>query len=370
MKKVFVVLFALIFVISAGLLAYGALQGPKKNVGIDEISLNAPADGLFLGEYADQKIDMAALKNATGVAANQKVAEMIINASYNNILINQFYCKAHVDVESTQTSDVAFSDYFRAKTGANMFYLTLAYTGLYNPVNARVDYVDQRIESSGTADYEEDTGWSYTLKAGKAQDKGAMTLPDLTPYNIYSWYDFPLDLGGVKRMSNKSTAGRTEAISGVLIDADSVEIEEIGTEHPYYDLKFDVIIADTNASEESIDRFGDSCGKISKVTLYELSFNVQIWKEAGVFRYIGFEALADASVSGKFGEVKIKKSLEFSYDDRDASVAAHIKKLADDFDPKWITNYSSANQAKFAEDLAKLPAAKETAADNQDEEEE
>ena len=366
MKKVLIVIFALIFVVSAGLLAYGALQGPKKNIVIEDISLDAPGDDLFLGEYATQKIDMVAIKNAGGVQANQKVAEMIINASYNNIMINQFYFKAHALVESTQTNDVALSDYFRAKTGANMFYYSLAYTGLWNPIKARVDYVDQRIESGGTAEYDEEIGWSYTFEPGKAQDKGAMTLPELTPYNIYSWYDFPLDLGGVKRMdSEKSTAGRTEAISGALIDADSVEIEEIGTEHPYYSVKFGVIVDDMNDSEESIDRFADSCGQISNVTLKELSFTVEIWKETGVFRRIAFEALADASMRGKAGEVKIEKTLEFSYDDRDASVAAHIQQFADDFDPKWITNFSAANQAKLAEELAKLPA-KKTA--NEDEE--
>ena len=150
-----------------------------------------------------------------------------------------------------------------------------------------------------------------------------------------------------------------------MIDADSVEIEEVGTEHPYYSVKFGVIVDDMNDSEESIDRFADSCGQISNVTLKELSFTVEIWKETGVFRRIAFEALADASMRGKAGEVKIEKTLEFSYDDRDASVAAHIQQFADDFDPKWITNFSAANQAKLAEELAKLPA-KKTA--NEDEE--
>jgi len=361
MKKLFIVLFALIFVASAGLLTYGALQGPKKNIAIDEVKLDAPADGLFLGDYADQKIDMVSLKNATGIEANQKVAEMIINASYNNILINQFYYKAHVGVESTTTSDMAISDYFRAKNGANMFYYTLVYTGILNPAKARVDYVDERIEGACDAEYDEDEGWSYSFKAGKAQKKGAMTLPDLTPYNIYSWYDFPLDLGGVTRMNGKkSTAGRSEAISGALIDSDSVEIKELGEDDKYYSLTFSVIIADTNASDESIDRFSDSCGKISEVTLKKLDFTIEIWKDAGVFRRICFDALVDAKLNGNFGEVKIEKFLEFSYNDRDASVAAHIKKFADDFDPKWITNFSAKNQQQLMEELSKLPAEKKT----------
>ena len=358
MKKVLIVIFAVIFVLSAGLLAYGAIQGPKKNVEIEELSLVAPADGLFAAEYADRFVDISAIAEATGIQKNQKVAEMIVNASYNNIIIDQFYYKAHADVQATQSDDHALSDYFRAKTGANMFYMTLAYTGSINPVNVRVDYVNQRIEKMDTADYDEDTGWSYTVKAGKAQNKGQMTLPDPTPYNIYSWYDFPIDLGGVKRMSDKSTEGRTEAINGSLIDVNTVEIEELGDENPYYRLTFKAIIADTNASEESIDRFADSCGSISNVTLYELSFNVEIWKEAGVFRRIGFESRAEASLRGKRGEVRINKMLEFSYDDNDASVAAHIKQLADEFDSKWITNFSAENQQKLAADLAKLPAKK------------
>ena len=359
MKKVLIVIFAFLFAISGGLLTYGIIQGPKKEFKEKPLVMTAPSVDLFLGEYADQRIDMAAVKDQS-IAKNQKAAEMIVKASYNNILINQFYYKAHVDFKSTKSSDKAFSDYYRAKNGVNMFYMTLAYTGTLNLSTVRIDYVDQRVKQENEpADYI-DGAWSLNLKSPKAS-KTSLSLPDLTPYNIYSWYDFPLDLGGER--NNTTSEGRTEAIDGKLIDPNSVEIEEVyDGEHPFYRLTFKAIIADTQASKESMYRFADSCGGIKNVDLSELSFTVEIWKEAGVFRSIGFNARAEASLNGKRGEVVINKLLQFSYNDVDCSVAAHIKDLADQYTEGWITKFSSKNQEKIQEELAALPKEEENAA--------
>lgn len=358
MKKFLIIIFTFIFVVSAGLLTYGVIMGPKKPQTFDEVSMDAPSVDLFLGDFATQRINMATIAESE-TPANQKVAEMLVKASYNNLMIDRFYFKAHVDVQSTKTDDFALSDYFHAKTGMNIYHQVFAYTGLINPASVKVEYETDRLDCSDTADYDEDTKtWSTSLTKVKRKDT-TPGYPDMTPYHIYSWYDFPLDLGGLGRMDkNKSKEGRTEEIDGSLIDASSVKIETIGEATPYYRVTFNVIISAANASEETIDRYSDSCGKISEVTIKTLSFTVDIWKDTGVFRSIGFESIADASLSGKKGEVEIKKTIAFSYDANDASVAAHIKTLADQYDPKWLSSLSPENQTKLNEELAKLPSKK------------
>ena len=368
MKKVLVIILSVLLVISAGLLTYGVIQGPKKEIEEEETAMfSAPAPDLFYGDADAQKINVTDLYSSNKMAnKSEKVANMIINASYNNILINQFYFKAHVDVEPTSNKDkFACSDYYRAKNGVNMFYQTLAYTGTFNLVQARIDYVDQRLEKNGEVEYDKETKtWSYSLKSPSVKGT-TLSLPALTPYNIYSWYDFPLDLGGVRAAGDGSTSGRTEAIDYSLIDETSVKIEEKqdADGNAYYKITFSALIEKAQASQETITRFSESFSSLKKVEFSELNFDVEIWKDAGVFRQIAFDARVTASIGSDRGEVNIQKALTFSYDDKDCSVAAHIKKLADEFDQKWITKLSAKNQAQLKEEVAALPAEEEKAED-------
>ena len=368
LKIILIVLFAFLFAVGGGLLVYGALQAPPKPIEPDPITYAVPAPDLFLGEYADQKIDVIAIKNDNTLSgASERVAKMIVNASYNNIYINQFYYNAHVDVNpTTDSSKYACSDYYRAKTGANMFYMTLAYTGSFNPLQVKIDYVDQRIKTGklAVAEYDVDTKqWSYNPQPAEVGSYNC-ALPNATPYNIYSWYDFPIDLGGLQACGNGSTTGRSEAIDYSLIDEKSVKIDDMTDldGNAFYRLAFKVIISKAQDSAETKARFSESFSSLKNIEFSELSFEVDIWKDAGVFRKIEYNARVTASIGNDRGEVKINKLLAFSYDDEDSSVAAHIKKLADNFTTKWITKLSASNQAKIQEELAAL-AAKKAAAD-------
>ena len=359
MKKVLIIILSILLVISTGLLTYGVIQGPKKEIEEEETAMfSAPASGLFYGDAADQKISMEGLYTSNRMAnKSERVANMIVNASYNNILINQFYYKAHVDVTPTSNKDkYACSDYYRAKSGVNMFYQTLAYTGSINLVQARIDYVNQRLEKNGEAEYDKDTKvWSYSLTNPSAKGT-TLSLPALTPYNIYSWYDFPLDLGGEKAAGSGSTSGRTKDIDYSLIDEKSVVIEEKtdAAGNAYYKLTFSALLNEVQSSQESITRFSESFSSLKKVEFSELTFDVEIWKDAGVFRKIAFFSRVTASIGSDRGEVVIDKALTFSYDDKDCSVAAHIKKLADTFDQKWITKLNADNQKQLQEEVAAL----------------
>ena len=359
LKTVLIVLFAFLLAVSGGVLVYGAVVGTSDPARIDEVTLDPPANDLYIGEYINQKINISAIANATDMQKNQKVAEMIVKTSYNNAIIDHFLYKAHVDVNSTKTSDYAFSDYFRAKTGMDQYYQTFAYTGSANPVKVKVFYGTDRLDAMDPfGKYDKDTGaWSASLKNPDRKDY-TPGLPGLTPYHIYSWYDFPLDLGGLGTAKSDDERGRSEAIDGSLIDASSVVIEEKidqASNVAYYQISFKAIIAAANASSETLDRFCDSCGGLKDAELYELNFLVEIWKDAGVFRRIGFDARTVASLQGKKGEVKVEKMLKFTYDKVDSSVAAHIKKLADQYGQKWVSKLRAENQEKLNAQLAALP---------------
>ena len=361
LKIILIVLFAFLLAVGGGLLVYGALQGPAIIVEEDASAYSVPAANLYRGEYANKKVDIVAIKNDNSSSSSaERAARMLVNASYNNIFINQFYYSAHVDVNPTgKSSKYACSDYYRAKTGANMFYQTLAYTGSWNPLQIKIDYVDQRIKTSplATAKYDLDTKqWSYNATPADVSSSN-VSLPDPTPYNLYSWYDFPLDLGGLKACGNGSTAGRTEDIDFSLIDEKTVKIVEAqdSNGNDFYRISFKAIISKAQDSSETIARFSESYSSLKNVEFSELSFEVDVWKDAGVFRKIEYNARVTASIGNDRGEVKINKLLAFSYDDIDCSVAAHIKKLADNFTQKWITDLSASNQAQIQADLAALP---------------
>ena len=311
LKIILIVLFALLFAASGGLLVYAAMQGPTKTFEDDSADYSVPAAGLYLGDYADQQIDISAIKNDTSLSGKaERVAKMIINASYNNIIINQFYFKASVDIEPVQSSNkYVKSEYFRAKNGANMFYHYHTYTGDINVAEARIDYIDERVQAKtmSNVNYNRITGeWTYGLNNVK-ESTHDVSLPEPTPYNIYSWYDFPIDLGGIKSCNGNS--GRTADIDYSLIDEKSVVIEEKVDENnnAYYRINFKAIIAKAMASAETKDRFSDSFNSLSNVDFSELAFEVDIWKDAGVFRKIGFNAHVTASMGNNRGEVEIEK---------------------------------------------------------------
>ena len=363
LKIILIVIFAILLVASAGLLGYGIMQGPKKPIVDDSALYTPPADNLFLGEYASKKIDIVAINNSNAISsASERAATMIINASYNNIYVNQFFYKASVNVQSTEHANrFAVSEYYRAKNGVNMFYETLAYTGTINPGQARIDYVDQRLESSCDVTYDTKTKeWGAGFKdvdRPKDNDGKVLTLPDANPYNIYSWYDFPLDLGGLKVCGKAPTAGRKEGVDFSLIDEKSVKIEEMADADgvAYYRISFKAIIDKAQNSKETIDRFSDSFSSLKNVNFSELNFEIDIWKDAGVFRKIGFDARVTASMGSDRGEVEIDKLLAFSYDDHDCSVAEHIYKFAEQYTDKWITKWSEKNRAQLEADIAALP---------------
>ena len=359
-KTVLVVVLVFLLVVTTGLFVYGVIQGPQRPVDNSAMGVGkAPSADLGFADPS-KKVNVSAI-TTSGMSKSEQVANMIVSASYNNILIDQFYFATHVDIHNK--SKDAFSDYYRVKTGANMFYQAYAYTGTINTTVVRIDYGDQRLSQSNTAKYDKDEKkWSASLKDPEVKDyEKEASLPDLNPYNIYSWYDFPIDLGGIKSCHDKEgsvTEGRTEAIDYSIIDNDSVKItlmqDEEGNE--YYRITFDANIKKAQASQETRDRFAESFDSLKDVEFYELHFAVEIWKDLGVFRQIYYNARIRATISGDRGEANITKEIQFSYEDEDASVADRIKRLAGSQTQKWYKKWSDTNKEKIDAEYEALQA--------------
>ena len=348
-KTILIVIFALLLAASVGLLGYGISQGPQKSPDNEgKGMLGIPAEDLFFEE--NPQIDVKTIETDTQMSAAEKAATMLVKASYNMASINQFYGHARVDTEIPSADKHFFSDYYRGKNGVNMFYHSLVYTGtLVNPFQYRIDYVDQRMTKSGSCDYE-DGKYKYAAEEPSGVSDIDLSLPSYTPYLIYSWFDFPLDLGGVKKAQGGTDPNRTDAVDYSLIDESTVRIEEAGENgEKYYIITFKVRVDKAQASSETVYRFADT-NKIEKPEFGEITVEAEIWKDSGVFRQLNYQANAKISKSGKRGDGVITKTWKFSYNDTDCSVAKHIQGLGE----KWVAALSEKNQAILRQEVAAL----------------
>ncbi|MBQ7713224.1 MAG: hypothetical protein IJT69_05340 [Clostridia bacterium] len=365
MKKFLIILFTFIFVVSAGLLVYGAIQGPQELRGDSTKGmLGVPAEGLFSdAEHPQQSIKSIVSDSAMNGA--EKAATMLVNASYNMNSIDRFYGHCRVDTEIPSADKHFFSDYYRGKSGVSMYYHTLVHTGfkLSDVFSFKIDYADpetpengQRLKKTGQCSYDFDEE-KYSYAVGKPSvESNSLSRGADTPYLIYSWFDFPLDLGG-KKSANGYARPDTDAIDSSLIDASTVKIEEKGSKNEkYYELTFKAIVAKAQASNETVYRFYDTNKLDSDVEFHEIAVTAQIWKESGVFRELKYEVSAVIEKSGNRGEGEITKTWQFSYDEADCSVAKRINDLGED----WVKKLSAENQAAVAKEVAALPKSDES----------
>ena len=175
--------------------------------------------------------------------------------------------------------------------------------------------------------------WSYTAHIPgypKTENK-SHGKDDETPYYYYGTLDFPLDFGGEESADDDSTLPRSAAIDYSLIDGATVEITE-DEEGGYYTLTFDCVIASINDSYETKYRLSKTTadGKMENITFTKFTVTAEIWKDAGVFRKLTYTTNVHATIYGKTGDSDIEKSMIFSYDDENCSVAKKIMTVKDD----------------------------------------
>ena len=338
MKKIFVILLAVMIALCGGLLVFGVVQGPPQEFHqITHGLLAAPSQNIQEG--ADHWYMVSDMLSAS--TQQQKAANLLVYTAYNHIQAKEFYFEAHVDVRSG--NKYTCSDYYRTNQGANTFYEAYAYTGSINTAIRRLDYVDQRVSvaSSGVSYSRKEKVYSTTWLEPETSDR-ALGLPAESPYIIYSWYDLPLDMGGKENAF--------DAIDASLIGS-QVTIESPTENVPFYTLIFSADIEKAKASSATLERLKEGTGNVmSKIDLVDLSDQVEIWP-SGLFRSIQVNARVVATVSGKGrGEATIDRYYAFSYDVLDCSVARK-------FEINDLTQYLKAeNQERIKAEYALLPA--------------
>ena len=333
LKIILIVIFALVFAVSGGLLVYSVINPPVKQDKETVIIGDAPALSLYEGGVA--KYDVKTIREDEALSREKKATDLMVSAAYNLINIKQFFYNARVDVVSVGSN--AFSDYHYtqshyAENSLNTFKRAQAFTGGdANTYVLRCYYLGQKIEELGACTYDDETEtWTYT---------GAWpTYPKTTdntqsrqaeePYFYYSALDFPLDFGGLDAKWVKE--GRSEAIDYTVVDPETVEITD-NEEEGYYTLKFNARVATLNASEETKKRLSGttSDNKMTDITFKDFTVTAEIWKDAGVFRTLHYVTHVHASLGSDSGDIEIEKMMKFSYDDDNCSVAKKIMTVKD-----------------------------------------
>lgn len=341
MKKVIIIILAVLIAVSGALLIYGAAQGPQKEFNQESKGLLA-APAAAISEGADHWYSLDSVLSSGSF--QEKAAKLMVYTSYNQMYAKQFYFSAHVDVFAG--NKYTCSDYFRAQQGVNTFYQALAYTGtqLTNMATRRVDYHNVRyskVEPGISYDKKEQT-YSFSLANPDVDDRET-TLPRETPYLIYSWYDIPLDFGSKEQAYNE--------IDSSLIE--NVSLESPTSDAPYYVLNFSADIDKVNASEETLRRLNEGTGGAMKdIEVLGLSFKAEIWP-SGLFRSISVHARIIAKVSNKRGEATIDRTYGFSYDDADCSIANWFKSTG------WDKYLTAEGKVAYESELALLKTEEE-----------
>ncbi len=343
LKIILIVIFALVFAVSGGLLVYSVINPPVKQDKETVTIGDAPALSLYEGGVATY--DIKALAEDESLSPEKQATDMMLNAAYNLINIKQFFFNARVDVVSD--ASFAFSDYHYTKNELDTFKRAQSFTGALNGYVLRCYYQDQKFEESGTSSYDDETEtWAYTgvLKHNETSSTDR-TKDAESPYYYYGTLDFPLDFGGLKAKFVKE--GRSDAVDYTVVDPTSVKIEEKEGEG-YYTLTFSCSVASLNASEETKERLSGTTadGKMSDITFTDFTVKAEIWKDSGVFRTLEYVTNVHASLNGASGDIEISKTMKFSYDDDNCSVAKKIMTVKDSKgDPTFYNYLSDKNKA-------------------------
>jgi len=335
-------------------LVFGCAKRPQ---GRDEAGIGA-SPSLDLFESGTPTYDVSAIVKDGATSEDRKATDLLIQTAYNQINIERYYYSARVDVYAGKNT--AFSDYNYTRNGLNTFKRAQAYTGTFNTYVLRSYYIDQRIEETGLSDYDDETNvWSYTSTLKHKKEDRTLKKDNESPYLLYSVLDLPLDFGGEKRANEEDATPRSSAIDYTLIDPDSVTLTEAKNDEreSYYVLTFKMRTDKMNDSEEMKYRLSDTTagGRMKNIRFDAFTVTAEIWKDSGVFRTLSYQANVYAKISGKSGDAEIVKSMKFSYDEENCSVAKKIKSVTNGKgDATFYNDLKPENQAKCDAEIAAL----------------
>ena len=340
MKKVLIIILAVLIAATGGLLVYSATRGePEEYHQITHGLLAEPPANIKEG--AAHWYDVSTM--LTGSSAQEKAANLLVYTAYNHINVSGFYFAAHVDVSAKKK--YTCSDYYRTQQGVNTFYEAFAYTGKNSIIPStalrRLDYVDQRVSvSSASVTYDlNEKVYTTTWDSPKTTDT-SLSLRSETPYTLYSWYDLPLDMG--------------DDVLDFSLISDQVTIDSPTSQKPYYVLTFSADVPKAKDSAETLRRLKEGTGNVmSKIDLMDLTYKVEIWP-CGLFRHIEVYARVVATVTGAGrGDAEIKRYYDFSYDALDCSVALKFE------NSDLTKELKEENQERIKSEVAALPQSTE-----------
>ena len=312
MKKVIVIILAILIAASGGLLVYGAILGPAKTfVPEKDGVLFAPPANIYSEGKTAYDPASALVRNAS----SDQIAEALVNVCYNHLRVKRYYFFCHVD--SLSGNKYGCSDYFRiVQDGTDFFYQALTYASGTN--------TGVRHASMGNTRFDVTT---FNVTYDRASKTFDAAFPDPTPketpgtpYNYYPdrpevLFNLPLALA--------DESG--QAIDYSVMANCSFELTLPSSSAQYYTLELTLSPDSVNASSETIRCLNDCMGgKMKNINVSALSFRFEIWK-SGVFRKIDVNSEFTSTVSGKSGSGMMTRAYEFSYTPEAGSILKQLK---------------------------------------------
>ena len=291
---------------------------------------------------AQDYLSLEALTSASDPA--EKMADLLIGGTYNLIESKGFFANYRTDlVAEDGTSSI--TECLRvvqenADGGVNNVYQAL--TSVTGFGRRTIDYYNERLTQKdimhGAVYYPSEGVLTAELNKPDYSERSNFAKKAKTTYVMYSWFDFPLYLGG------KYGADYAGDLVWDSIDGSTVE-ETDGDD--YITWTFSADLDKANEYESAYHYLSEGSLAGGQVNSIEsLDFEVSVW-DSGLFRKIVVNAELDGSLYGKARKVTVTKTYEFSYRTQDTSVAYWLDVF------EWA-NYLEldSDQVKFEEEIA------------------
>ena len=388
MKKVIVIILAILIAASGGLLVYGATLGDAKTLEMSYGELLPPDNPAAFAHGIAEQIDTRVRydqntgyrdtffpetnpsKNPEifaveadgwydvfGATDSSKsiltryagtadlVGNLIVPITYNQNRAKQFCMTTHYEVKASGKRSVSDNVRIRvqiAPFAADAVYLARAWAGsaMSSAASLYVYYGNQQFEYKSALgaiqDYDAATG-NYTVAFGNPSEQSRdRDLDREVPFKTYDLLNLPIYLGGKDK--NDSSP-----VDSSVVDASTVSIVAPTNKTPYYVLTFSEDLEKGQSSANLNDRLNKALGgKMSNMTLKQANFTVEIW-ESGVFRQVNAHFVVNAKMSGKQSDVEIDMTYKFYYDNKSCDIFSLIEQVG------WEKYLSGENKAEFDE---------------------
>ena len=313
MKKIFVILLAIMIAATGGLLVYGAILGPAETyVPMKDGLLEPPSADIYRAGKTPYEVSSLLANNATP----EQIADAIINIGYNALQVKRYYFICRVD--SLAGNKYFCSDYYRMlQEGQDFFYQALAYAAGMGTGARRACVGSDRLDvSTNSVSYDRSTKTFDAAFGDPEKKEGAGK-----PFNYYP------DRAEV--LFNLPIAVSDE--SGQVVDYSVMEnctftVTAPSASAQYYTLNLSLNADAVNANSETLRVLSDSTsgGKMKNIRVSELKFVFTIWP-CGVFRSIDVSSEFSTTISGKSANATLTRAYQFSYTPSACSIMTQIR---------------------------------------------